>query len=100
MDSAESRLRLGFVTAIPQTVHGGSGCYVGIGTLAAGATALGHQVDLVLPTVKLGSFLAERYLFNQSLRFRHWDYDAIVGFDLDGFALRKNPRMARIANVK
>ncbi len=29
-----------------------------------------------------------RYLFNQALRWRReWNYDAVIGFDLDGFAL-------------
>jgi len=95
------RRRLGFITAIPQTVHRGSGCYVGIGTLAAGARSLGHQVEMITPAVRLGSFLAERYLFNQSLRLRReWNYDAIVGFDLDGFALGRRGRAPRIANIK
>ena len=62
--------RLGFITATPQSVHRGSGCYVGIGTLAAGATALGNHVEMIVPNIRLGSYLAERYLFNQTLRLR------------------------------
>ena len=97
----DSGRRLAFLTAIPQTVHRGSGCYVGIGTLAAGATALGNRVQMIMPTIRLGSFIAERYLFNQALRLRRdWNYDAIVGFDLDGFALSKRGPVPRIANVK
>lgn len=93
--------RLGFITAIPQSVHRGSGCYVGVSTLAAGVAALGNRVDLILPSVRLGSFLAERYLFNQSLRWRRqWNYDAIVGFDLDGFALAPGGPVPHIANIK
>lgn len=93
--------RLGFITAIPQSVHRGSGCYVGIGTLAAGATALGNQVEMILPNIRLGSYLVERYLFNQALRLRReWNYDAIIGFDLDGFALNGRGRVSRIANIK
>jgi glycosyltransferase involved in cell wall biosynthesis len=93
--------RLGFITAIPQSVHRGSGCYVGINTLAAGATALGNRVDLILPSVRLGSFLAERYLFNQALRWRReWNYDAVVGFDLDGFAIARRGPFPHIANIK
>ena len=97
----ESGRRLGFITAIPQSVHRGSGCYVGIGTLAAGATALGNHVEMIVPNIRLGSYLAERYLFNQSLRLRReWNYDAIIGFDLDGFALNGRGRVPRIANIK
>lgn len=81
--SARLRMRLGFITAIPQSVHRGSGCYVGIGTLAAGASALGHCVEMIMPATHLGSFLVERYLFNQALRLRYeWNCDAIIGFDL------------------
>jgi glycosyltransferase involved in cell wall biosynthesis len=97
----ESGRRLGFITAIPQSVHRGSGCYVGIGTLAAGATALGNHVEMIVPNIRLGSYLAERYLFNQTLRLRReWNYDAIIGFDLDGFALNGRRRVPRIANIK
>ena len=93
--------RLGFITAIPQSVHQGSGCYVGIGTLAAGATVLGNRVEMIMPTIRLGSFLVERYLFNQALRFRReWNYDAVIGFDLDGFALDRPGRVPQIANIK
>src|SRR5437773_339259 len=97
----EVRRRLGFITAIPQTVHRGSGCYVGIATLAAGAHALGHQVDMIMPAMRLGSCVAGRYLFNQALRLRReWNYDAVIGFDLDGFALGARGRPPRIANIK
>ena len=101
VEDAGSRLRLGFITAIPQSVHRGSGCYVGIGTLAAGAASLGNSVEMIMPSIRLGSFLAERYLFNQALKLRReWNYDAIVGFDLDGFALSRRGRVPRIANIK
>jgi glycosyltransferase involved in cell wall biosynthesis len=93
--------RLAFITAIPQSVHRGSGCYVGIGTLAAGATALGNHVEMIMPSMHLGWFLAKRYLFNQALRLRReWNYDAIVGFDVDGFALDRPKGVPRIANIK
>src|SRR5260221_6737748 len=55
---------------------------------------------MILPKVRLGSFLAERYLFNQALRLRRaWNYDAIIGFDLDGFAVARQA-VPRIANIK
>jgi glycosyltransferase involved in cell wall biosynthesis len=56
---------------------------------------------MIMPTMRLGSFLVERYLFNQALRLRReWNYDAIIGFDLDGFALPRGGRVPRIANIK
>lgn len=97
----EARGRLGFITAMPQSVHRSSGCYVGIRTLAAGATALGRRVEMIMPTVRFGSLLAERYLFNQALTMRRtWNCDATVGFDLDGFALSPRRRVPHIANIK
>jgi glycosyltransferase involved in cell wall biosynthesis len=100
-ENDQLRRRLGFITAIPQSVHRGSGCYVGVGTLAAGATALGNRVEMIMPIIRLGSFLVERYLFNQALRLRReWNYDAIIGFDLDGFALARRGRVPHIANIK
>jgi glycosyltransferase involved in cell wall biosynthesis len=94
-------LRLGFITAIPQSVHGGSGCYVGIRTLAAGAASMGQCVEMITPSWRIGSLLAERYFFNQTLRLRRqWNYDAIVGFDPDGFALSRRARPPHIANIK
>lgn len=94
-------MRLCLITAIPQTVHGGSGCYVGIETLASGFAALGNQVEMVLPVSKYGSFLADRYFFNQSLRWRRdWNYDAIIGFDLDGFAIPQPRNAPHVANIK
>jgi len=93
--------RLAFVTAIPQTVHRGSGCYVGIRTLLDGVRAAGADVDLITPSVRLWPFSAGRYLFNQAIRLRRdWDYDAIVGFDLDGFALSHRSHRLHVANIK
>ncbi len=98
--------RLAFITAIPQSVHRGSGCYVGIQTLARGIVALDNEVEVIAPRVRFGSQVLDQYVFNQSLRFRRvWDYDTIVGFDLDGFAIAPHPRaphhpVPHIANIK
>lgn len=93
--------RLGFITAIPQSVHRGSGCYVGIRTLAEGARALGNCVDLITPRIRTGAYLIDRFVFNQSLRWRRdWDFDATVGFDADGFALTTGGSTPHIANIK
>jgi glycosyltransferase involved in cell wall biosynthesis len=56
---------------------------------------------LITPRVRFGSQLIDQYVFNQSLRFRRgWDYDMIVGFDLDGFAIAPHNRVPHIANIK
>jgi glycosyltransferase involved in cell wall biosynthesis len=55
---------------------------------------------MVTPTVRFPVFPVQRYVFNQALRFRRkWTCDAVVGFDLDGFALSRH-RLPRIANIK
>ena len=54
-----------------------------------------------MPAIRLRSFLVERYLFNQALRLRReWNYDVIIGFDLDGFALTQRGTPPRVANIK
>lgn len=94
--------RLRFITAIPLNVERGSGCYVGIRTLADGVRALGTDVDMVTPKMRLPVFTAERILFNELLRGRGFDGDATVGFDLDGYAVtgrRRSPHVAAIKGV-
>ena len=93
--------KFGFITAIPQSAQKGSGCYVGINTLATGVNNLGHGVDMILPSIRLGSYIAERYVFNQALQLRRdWNYHATVGFDLDGFCLPAKRRVPHVANIK
>jgi glycosyltransferase involved in cell wall biosynthesis len=102
-DESRVDFRLAFVTAIPQNVQQGSGCYVGIRTLVNGIRALGGQVEMITPTFHFPFLPIERYLFNQTLRLRRkWTCDAVVGFDLDGFALnpRSRRRLPEIANIK
>jgi glycosyltransferase involved in cell wall biosynthesis len=58
---------------------------------------------MITPTVHFLFLPVERYLFNQALRLRReWNCDAIVGFDLDGFALtpRRRHGVLEIANIK
>jgi glycosyltransferase involved in cell wall biosynthesis len=74
---------------------------VGIRTLAAGVRALGGQVEMITPAVSVTPFPAGRYLFNQALRLRRdWNYDAVIGFDLDGFALAGRGKAPHVANIK
>ncbi len=91
--------RVAFVTAIPLNVAGGSGCYVGISTLARAMERLGVQVDWITPKFHLPVYAAARILFNESLRRKDFSaFDAVVGFDLDGYAL--SPKTKHIANIK
>ncbi len=91
--------RVAFITAIPLNVSGGSGCYVGISTLARAMERHGVQVDWITPKFHLPVYAAGRILFNESLRRIDFSaYDAVVGFDLDGYAL--SPKTKHIANIK
>lgn len=92
--------RLQFITAIPLSVEGGSGCFVGIRTLAQGLRALGNQVELVTPTLHFPMFTAHRILFNEALRYRKSHSDATIGFDLDGYRLGGRRGTPHIANIK
>lgn len=92
--------RLQFITAIPLSVEGGSGCFNGIRTLLEGLRVLGHQVELVTPRVHLPVFTAKRILFNERLRYRIFDADATVGFDLDGYRMPGRGKVPHIANIK
>ncbi|MGA7574666.1 MAG: glycosyltransferase family 4 protein [Terriglobales bacterium] len=81
-------MRIRFISSTPMNVFRGSGTYVGIETLAHSLRALGERVDMVAPSFRSPVLTAQRLLFNQWLRFqRHGDYDATVGFDMDGYTL-------------
>ena len=58
-----------FITAIPLHVWKGSGCFVGIKTLATGIGAVGGEVNFVTPRLHLPIYAAERVLFNHMLRY-------------------------------
>ncbi len=92
--------RLHFITAIPLDVRRGSGCFVGIQTLARGIRALGGEVEWITPTVHLPVFVAERILFNAQLRRRSFNGDATVGFDLDGYNLQGRRGAPHVAAIK
>jgi glycosyltransferase involved in cell wall biosynthesis len=95
--------RLQFITAIPWDVRGGSGCYVGTSTLAESLRTRGIDVQLIKPTVKTPFFTTTRVLFNERLRWRHFDGAATVGVDADGYAVsrgkKKPPHVACIKGV-
>jgi glycosyltransferase involved in cell wall biosynthesis len=84
--------RLHFITAIPQDVQRGSGCYVGTWTLARALRALGIEIDIVAPRVSTPAYLATRILFNETLRWRRFDSDATIGIDADGYSIGTSRR--------
>jgi glycosyltransferase involved in cell wall biosynthesis len=90
-----------FITAIPLNVRKGSGCFVGINTLADGIRVLGGEVNLVTPGLHLPVYAAERMLFNRMLRHREFSsHDTIVGFDADGYSIAGRRSSRHVAAIK
>src|SRR5690349_8106107 len=80
--------RLDFITTIPQDVYRGSGCFVGIQTLAKGVAQLNCDVAMITPALHLPMLALERFIFNERLRWHTFRPGAItVGFDADGYAI-------------
>jgi glycosyltransferase involved in cell wall biosynthesis len=89
-----------FLTSTPLDVKRGSGTFVGIHTLHEALRSLGATVDLVGPEAHLPVFTLERILYNETLPLRvRRDYDATVGFDLDGYRSPGRPHIAAIKGV-
>lgn len=94
---------LHFITAIPLDVRRGSGCYTGTRTLIEGLRQLGIDVALVTPQVLTPVYTATRILFNETLRWRNFSGDAIIGIDADGYTIANRrscvPHIACIKGV-
>jgi glycosyltransferase involved in cell wall biosynthesis len=91
--------QLRFLTSTPLDIRRGSGTYAGIATLAAALRALGHEVRIDAPRLHLPVYAAERWLFNAQLR-PVAGFDAVVGFDLDGYRLAGHGGVPHIASLK
>ncbi len=93
-------MRLCFLTSTPLNVVQGSGTYSGIVTLADALRGMGATVEIRSPGTSIRPYALRRYLFNREIARRDFsDFDATVGFDLDGFLLR-NPKVPHIASLK
>jgi len=92
---------LQFITSVPWDVRRGSGCYVGTRTLVQALRQLGIEVVLVTPGFATPIYAATRFLFNETLRWRHLSGDATVGIDADGYAVAGRPgKLPHIACIK
>ena len=92
-------MRIAFLTSTPQNISGGSGTYVGIATLAEALRQRDVTVDVFVHSTRLPAYTLSRRWFNERLRTRDLgNYDAVVGFDLDGFRLRV-PHVASLKGV-
>src|SRR5689334_20119345 len=94
---------LHFITAIPQNFRQGSGCYVGLRTLAEGLRRLRIEVAMIVPSIPIPVYAAGRVLFNEGLRWRRFDGNAIIGIDADGYSIagrrKRPPHVACIKGV-
>jgi len=90
-----------FITAIPLNVWKGSGCFMGIDTLATGIRTLGGEVNFVTPGFRFPFYAAKRTLFNDMLRYREFSHsDTIVGFDADGYSIAGRRPSQHVASIK
>jgi glycosyltransferase involved in cell wall biosynthesis len=83
-------MKLAIITATPQNVQLGSGTFVANIHLTHELRSQGHTVDVFSPPKASGplGYMAHRFLWNWSLDPRSFDdYDAVVGFDMDGYAI-------------
>ena len=82
-------MRIAFLNSWTLDVAKGSGTAAAITGLAGGLEANGHTVEIIGPNERASSLLLQRLLYNLELeeRISPDDFDLIVGFDIDGFAL-------------
>jgi hypothetical protein len=78
---------LQFITTVPWNVRRGSGCYVGTRTLVDALRNIGIDVELITPRIVTPMYTVRRVLFNETLRWRHFDGNATIGIDADGYAI-------------
>lgn len=94
-------MHLLFVTGTPANVREGSGTWTGIATLAEALRGLGHAITLHALEPGPGDYLERRLAFNASLDSLDLSpFDAVVGFDMDGYALARRKGCVHIASIK
>lgn len=94
-------MKLLFITATPLNIVEGSGTFAGIHVLAHALEQLGVTVDFATPGSRIGNFTLRRLWFNERLRRRRaLDYDAIVGFDMDGYRMTNCGGVPHVASIK
>ncbi len=84
-------MKIAFINSWYAAPAKGSGTTVAIRGLARGLAALGHQVEVLRPPC--GGRLLKRLWFNITLpgQLAGHGYDAVIGFDWDGFLYRPPP---------
>ncbi len=94
-------MRFRFLTSTPLDIVRGSGTFSGIATLARFLKNSGADVELIVPSVRFPSYTLERLAYNEMLRFRQPDPNAItVGFDMDGYSVAGKRHGFHVASIK
>jgi glycosyltransferase involved in cell wall biosynthesis len=94
-------VRIAFLTSTPLDFARGSGTFAGISTLARAAEGLGAEISFFTPSARLPVYTLERLWFNRQLRrldFRA--FDAVVGFDMDGWLVAGRHGVPHVASIK
>jgi glycosyltransferase involved in cell wall biosynthesis len=82
-------------------VYRGSGCFVGIQTLAKGLAQLHCDVAMITPEFHVPVAALERFIFNERLRWRTFRPDAItIGFDADAYSIAGRGDRPHVASIK
>ena len=94
-------MRIAFLTSTPLDVVRGSGTYAGISTLARAVEGLGASVSFFTPSTRLPVYTLERLWFNRGLRRADFSgFDAVVGFDMDGYLVAGRQGPPHVASIK
>ena len=94
-------MRIAFLTSTPLDYVRGSGTFAGIATLARALERLGVEISFFTPRRRFPVYTLERLWFNEQLRgvdFR--GFDAIVGFDMDGWRVAGRKGVRHVASIK
>jgi glycosyltransferase involved in cell wall biosynthesis len=94
-------VRIAFLTSTPLDFARGSGTFAGISTLARAAEGLGAEIVFFTPSARLPVYTLERLWFNRQLRRRDFRaFDAVVGFDMDGWLVAGRHGVPHVASIK
>ena len=94
-------MRIAFLTSTPLDFARGSGTFAGISTLARAAEGLGAEISFFTPSARLPVYTLERLWFNrQLLRQDFRGFDAVVGFDMDGWLVAGRHGVPHVASIK
>ena len=94
-------MRIAFLTSTPLDFARGSGTFAGISTLARAAEALGSEISFFTPSTRLPVYTLERLWFNRQLRGQDFrGFDAVVGFDMDGWLVAGRHGVPHVASIK